>query len=225
MDKKLVLLHRNVHGLFKMFVFFFKISFLATLCNKDLITLITAAHAQCVTGAKSDACSVFEPKPETSIFSWKKKKKPPVLKHICLLFVFLMNHVFMQIHIFLLLFSGRLDPCHHLRGGDTYSRFHVSGCCVEWNGAHAYRARVRCELADQTRICLWDRGKSAHPPPPTKPPPNLSILINDPLIVAKCQLSLAPETTQAHRCRRAHTQTQMLCGHPHQTTNSHLGIR
>lgn len=87
-------------------------------------------------------------------FLEKKKKNPPVLKHICLLFVFLMNHVFMQIHIFLLLFSGRLDPCHHLRGGDTYSRFHVSGCCVEWNGAHAYRARVRCELADQTRICL-----------------------------------------------------------------------
>lgn len=57
-------------------------------------------------------------------------------------------------------------------------------------------------------------------------PPNLSILINDPLIVAKCQLSLAPDTTQeAHRCRRAHTQTQMLHGHPHQTTRSHLQIR
>lgn len=150
----------------------------------------------------------------------KTKQKISVLKHICLLFVFLC--VFRQIPIFLMSFRGPLPACHHLRGEDTYSRFHMSGCCVEWNDAHAYRARVSCELADQTRICLWDRGKSAQPP---KPPPNLSILINDPLIVAKCQLSLAPKTTQAHRCRRAHTQTQMLCGHPHQTTNSHLGIR
>lgn len=146
-------------------------------------------------------------------------KRELALKHICLLFAFLMNCVFMQISSRRCPVDGSI-PVTLSEGGGTYRCVHISGCCVKWNGAHAYRAHVSCELADQTHICLWDRGKSA--PPPTT---NLSILINDPLIVAKCQLSLAPETTQAHRCRRAHTQTQMLRGHPHQTTNSHLGIR
>lgn len=58
-DEKHVLFSRKSHGLFKM-IFFFKRSLLATVCNKDLITLITAAHAQCATGAKKDACPVFE---------------------------------------------------------------------------------------------------------------------------------------------------------------------
>lgn len=80
-------------------------------------------------------------------------------------------------------------------------------------------------LADQTHICPRDRGESV----PTHPPQNLSILINDPLIVAKCQLSLAPDTTQVHRCERStHTHTQKpRCDAVtrHQTTSSHLWAR
>lgn len=71
-----------------------------------------------------------------------------------------------------------------------------------------------------TSVCEIE-VESVGPPSPACPP-NLSILINDPLIVAKCQLSLATETTQVHRCRRTRTQTQTLCGHQNQTTSSHL---
>lgn len=55
-DKKHVRLHGSSHGLFWM-IFFKKISFLATMCNKDLIILIKSCTYSMCDGTRRHACS------------------------------------------------------------------------------------------------------------------------------------------------------------------------
>lgn len=112
-----------------------KISFLATMCNKDLIILIKRCTCSVCDGTRRHACS--SPDKRWSAFP-KNNKNSGVGTYFSIIHLKKKSS---------LVANSQLSWCFRrtapslspplCREGDAYRHFHMSGCCAEWSGARA----------------------------------------------------------------------------------------
>lgn len=115
-------------------------------------------------------CSVSEGHKDTHVWARTKDDHIPTKKKLLMSCYYLW--IFTKLIFCLMSSRGRTRCCHHrcAERGDAYRHFHMSGCCVERNGARASACTPKLRVSrSNTHLFVRYRGIWGPPPSPPKP--------------------------------------------------------